>query len=87
MTSVGLLERREAAARVRVNELRVEAERVLAELGEAEAVLERDDRPHGAGRGPGCSGRRRMRLSPARARRRWTSSRLRGRSCRSTARG
>ncbi|MET7765733.1 hypothetical protein ABZS71_28325 [Streptomyces sp. NPDC005393] len=42
MASVmGLLEAREAAARVRVEELRGEAERVLAELAEAEAVLER----------------------------------------------
>lgn len=42
MTSVmGLLEEREATARVRAEELRAEAERVLAELGQAEAVLER----------------------------------------------
>ncbi|WP_406257257.1 hypothetical protein [Streptomyces chartreusis] len=42
MASVmGLLEERETAARVRVEELRAEADRVLAELGEAEAVLER----------------------------------------------
>jgi len=42
MASVmGLLEARESAARGRVEELRVEAERVLAELAEAEAVLER----------------------------------------------
>ncbi|NUK82124.1 hypothetical protein HRW23_33095 [Streptomyces lunaelactis] len=42
MASVmGLLEVREAAARVRAEELRAEADRVLAELGEAEAVLER----------------------------------------------
>ncbi|MEU9015926.1 hypothetical protein AB0D12_41120 [Streptomyces sp. NPDC048479] len=42
MTSVmGLLEEREASARVRAEGLRVEAERVLAQLGEAEAVLER----------------------------------------------
>ncbi|MFI6056552.1 hypothetical protein ACIBCO_41705 [Streptomyces violascens] len=42
MTSVmGLLEEREAAARVRVEGLQAEAERVLAELGDAEAVLER----------------------------------------------
>lgn len=38
---MGLLETRESTARVRVEELRVEAERVLAELAEAEAVLER----------------------------------------------
>jgi len=38
---MGLLEERETAARVRVAELRAEADRVLAELGEAEAVLER----------------------------------------------
>ncbi|MFJ2865933.1 hypothetical protein [Kitasatospora sp. NPDC087314] len=38
---MGLLEDREAAARVRVDELRGEAERVLAELADAEAVLER----------------------------------------------
>lgn len=36
----GLLEERETAARVRAEELRVEADRVLAELREAEAVLE-----------------------------------------------
>ncbi|MFJ8391169.1 hypothetical protein ACIQ9Q_43455 [Streptomyces sp. NPDC094438] len=42
MTSVMLLvEEREAAARARAEELRTEAERVLAELAEAEAVLER----------------------------------------------
>ncbi|MET7312395.1 transposase [Streptomyces sp. NPDC005571] len=42
MTSVmGLLEEREAAARVRVEGLQAEAGRVLAELGDAEAVLER----------------------------------------------
>ncbi|GHA43422.1 hypothetical protein GCM10010329_77850 [Streptomyces spiroverticillatus] len=42
MASVmGLLEKREAAARVRVEELRVEADRILAELGAAEVVLER----------------------------------------------
>ncbi|MET9817536.1 hypothetical protein [Streptomyces sp. NPDC006355] len=41
MASVmGLLEEREAVARIRVEELRAEAERVLAELGEAETVLE-----------------------------------------------
>ncbi|MFD5164519.1 hypothetical protein ACFWMJ_41935, partial [Streptomyces hawaiiensis] len=38
---MGLLEERETAARVRVEELRAEADRVLAELGEAQAVLER----------------------------------------------
>lgn len=38
---MGLLEDREAVARVRVDELRAQAERVLTELGEAEAVLER----------------------------------------------
>lgn len=38
---MGLLEEREAAARVRVEGLRAEAERVLAELGDAEAVLDR----------------------------------------------
>ncbi|ARP69152.1 hypothetical protein LK07_04535 [Streptomyces pluripotens] len=42
VTSVmALVEGREAAARVRAEELRVEAERVLAELAEAEALLER----------------------------------------------
>ncbi|WP_405717341.1 hypothetical protein OG607_00650 [Streptomyces sp. NBC_01537] len=42
MASVmGLLEERETAARVRVEELRAEAERIVAELGEAETVLER----------------------------------------------
>ncbi|WKX14074.1 hypothetical protein [Streptomyces sp. NL15-2K] len=42
VTSVmGLLEEREAAARVRAEELRAEAERVLAQLAEAEGVLER----------------------------------------------
>ncbi len=42
MASVmGLLEAREAAARVRVDELRAEAERVLAELADAEGLLER----------------------------------------------
>ncbi|MCA1846183.1 MAG: hypothetical protein LC792_23920 [Actinobacteria bacterium] len=42
MTSVmGLLEERETAARVRAEELRAQAERIAAELGEAEAVLER----------------------------------------------
>lgn len=35
------MEEREAAARVRVEGLRAEAERVLAELGDAEAVLDR----------------------------------------------
>jgi hypothetical protein len=38
---MGLLEARETAARVRVDELRVEADRVLAELAVAEALLER----------------------------------------------
>jgi hypothetical protein len=38
---MGLLEGRETAARVRVDELRAEADRVLGELAEAEAVLER----------------------------------------------
>ncbi|MET8249639.1 hypothetical protein ABZV31_37940 [Streptomyces sp. NPDC005202] len=38
---MGLLEVRETAARVRVEELRAEADRALAELEEAEAVLER----------------------------------------------
>lgn len=38
---MGLLETRESAARVRVEELRAEADRVLAELAEAEAMLER----------------------------------------------
>jgi hypothetical protein len=38
---MGLLEERETAARVRVEELRAEAERMVAELGEAETVLER----------------------------------------------
>ncbi len=39
VTSVmGLMERRETVARVRVEELRGEAERVLAELAGAEAV-------------------------------------------------
>ncbi|MFF4961202.1 hypothetical protein [Streptomyces sp. NPDC001222] len=38
---MGLLEARESAARVRVGELRAEADRVLAELAEAEVVLER----------------------------------------------
>ncbi|MFF5977013.1 hypothetical protein ACFY7C_36515 [Streptomyces sp. NPDC012769] len=38
---MGLLEARETAAQVRVEELREEAERVLAELAKAEAVLER----------------------------------------------
>lgn len=42
MTSVmGLLEERETAARARAEELRDQAERILAELAEAEAVLER----------------------------------------------
>ncbi|WP_323188298.1 hypothetical protein [Streptomyces sp. NBC_00249] len=42
MASVmGLLEARGTAAQVRVEELREEAERVLAELAKAEAVLER----------------------------------------------
>ncbi|MBT2524115.1 hypothetical protein J7E91_01385 [Streptomyces sp. ISL-99] len=42
MASVmGLLEERETAARVRVEELQAEADRILAELGVAEAVLER----------------------------------------------
>ncbi|MFD7713146.1 hypothetical protein [Streptomyces sp. NPDC059786] len=42
MASVmGLLEEREAAARARVEELQAEAERVMAELGEAETLLER----------------------------------------------
>jgi len=38
---MGLLEERETAARVAVEELRAEADRILAELGSAEAVLER----------------------------------------------
>lgn len=38
---MGLLEARETAAQVRVEELRGQAERVLARLREAEAVLER----------------------------------------------
>jgi hypothetical protein len=37
----GLLEERERAARVAVEELQAEADRILAELGEAEMVLER----------------------------------------------
>ncbi|MGW1616810.1 hypothetical protein ACWCQZ_46985 [Streptomyces sp. NPDC002285] len=42
MTSVmGLLEERETAARLRAEELQAEADRSLAELAEAEAVLER----------------------------------------------
>lgn len=42
MASVmGLLEERETAARVAVEELQAEADRILAELGSAEAVLER----------------------------------------------
>ncbi|MGX1851711.1 hypothetical protein [Streptomyces sp. NPDC055299] len=42
MTSVmGLLEERETAARARAEELREESERILTELAEAEAVLER----------------------------------------------
>ncbi|MFE2520976.1 hypothetical protein [Streptomyces mirabilis] len=42
MASVmGLLEEREAAARVRVEELQAEADRILSELASAEAVLER----------------------------------------------
>ncbi|MFK0297518.1 hypothetical protein ACIQU6_44705 [Streptomyces sp. NPDC090442] len=42
MASVmGLLEERETAARVRVEELRAEADRILGELGAAEVVLER----------------------------------------------
>ncbi|GAA3815004.1 hypothetical protein ACFQ0G_00425 [Streptomyces chiangmaiensis] len=42
MASVmGLLEERETAARVRVEELQAEADRVLSELAAAEAVLER----------------------------------------------
>ncbi len=42
MASVmGLLEEREAAARVRVESLQAEAERILTELGAVEAVLER----------------------------------------------
>ncbi|MFE4415997.1 hypothetical protein [Streptomyces sp. NPDC056821] len=42
MASVmGLLEEREAAARVRVEELQTEADRILSELAVAEAVLER----------------------------------------------
>ncbi|MER5667355.1 hypothetical protein [Streptomyces mirabilis] len=36
-----LLEERETAARARVEELQAEADRVLGELGAAEAVLER----------------------------------------------
>ncbi|MGA5135418.1 hypothetical protein ACPCTO_37265 [Streptomyces olivoreticuli] len=42
MASVmGLLEERESAARVRVENLQAEADRILAELAEAEVVLER----------------------------------------------
>lgn len=42
VTSVmGLLEERETAARVRAEGLQAEADRILAELAEAEAVLER----------------------------------------------
>jgi hypothetical protein len=38
---MGLLEERETAARVRVEALQAEADRILEELGEAQAVLER----------------------------------------------
>ncbi|WP_264937569.1 hypothetical protein [Streptomyces sp. A012304] len=38
---MGLLEEREAAARVRAEELRAEVERITAELADAEAVLQR----------------------------------------------
>lgn len=38
---MGVLEVRESAVRVRVEKLRAEADRVLAELSDAEAVLER----------------------------------------------
>jgi hypothetical protein len=38
---MGLLEERERAARVRVEEFQAEADRILAELGEAEKVLDR----------------------------------------------
>jgi hypothetical protein len=38
---MGLLEEREAAARVRAEELRAEMERITAELADAEVVLER----------------------------------------------
>jgi hypothetical protein len=38
---MGLLEEREAAARVRAEELRADMERITAELADAEAVLER----------------------------------------------
>jgi hypothetical protein len=38
---MGLLEEREAAVRVRVEELQAEADRILSELAAAEAVLER----------------------------------------------
>lgn len=38
---MGLLEEREAAARVRAEELRVKMERITAELADAEAVLQR----------------------------------------------
>ncbi|MGX1681582.1 hypothetical protein ACWIFK_26035, partial [Streptomyces althioticus] len=42
MTSVmGLLEEREAVARVRVEELQAEADRILSELAAAEGLLER----------------------------------------------
>ncbi|MGW3958027.1 hypothetical protein ACWEKM_45875 [Streptomyces sp. NPDC004752] len=37
---MGLLEEREAAVRVRAEELRVVMERIAAELADAEAVLE-----------------------------------------------
>lgn len=48
MASVmGLLEEREAAARVRVEELQAEADRILSELAVAEVVLERTGRSLG----------------------------------------
>ncbi|WP_345037699.1 hypothetical protein [Streptomyces sannanensis] len=67
MTSVmGLPEEREAAARVRAEEVRAETERVLAELAEAEAeavlerrVIARTELRRGPGRtvrGGGCTG-------------------------------
>jgi hypothetical protein len=38
---MGLLEEREIPARVRVEDLQADADRILAELGAAKAVLER----------------------------------------------
>ncbi|MFI6037949.1 hypothetical protein ACIBBD_28020 [Streptomyces sp. NPDC051315] len=53
---MGSLEEREAAARVRMEELQAEADRILSELAAAEAVLARREFARVEGRGPGHPG-------------------------------